>query len=206
MTRLAALTVLLAGAVYADGPRLFYSREFPGSVPPYISVSVTKSGDAEYREAVDDELPLKYKLSTTETEAVFALAEKLEYFKLKLESPAKVAFMGTKTFRFENGDQKGEAKFNYSENQFAQILQDWFERMCESAQHHIELERTVKYDRLGVMNALILLEGSFERERVVGATQFLPLLDRIIANENFMHAARSRASEIAEGIRSMQPK
>jgi len=49
--------------------------------------------------------------------------------------------MGTKTFRFVDGDQKSEAKFNFSEDLNAQHLQDWFERMAESAQHRIDLER-----------------------------------------------------------------
>ena len=139
-------------------------------------------------------------------EEIWGLAEKLDYFKHPVESPAKVAFMGTKTFRLENGAEKNEVKFNFSEIKEAQELQDWFERMAESAQNRIELERTSKYDRLGVVNALILLESALERDRIVAPEQFLPLLDRISNNENFMHTARARASEIAEGIRAMKPQ
>ena len=62
--------------------------------------------------------------------------------------------MGTKTFRYENGDQKTEVKFNYSEDLTAQALLDWFERMAESAEHRIDLERAAKYDQLGVVKAL----------------------------------------------------
>jgi hypothetical protein len=195
---------LLATGLSAGENRLFFSREFPGSTPPYIQVTLTKGGDAEYREAVDDDLPIKFKLDTDSVQEVYGLVEKLDSFKRPLESPAKVAFMGTKTFRLENGDQKTEVKYNYSESKDAQILQDWFERMAESAQLRIELERTAKYDRLGVVNALMLLESALERDRVVAPEQFLPLLDRIVANENFMHTARARASEIAEGIRAMK--
>jgi hypothetical protein len=82
------------------------------------------------------------------------------------------------------------------------MLQDWFERMAESAQRGIELERSVKYDRLGVVNALLQLQISMDKKRVVGAEQYLPMLDRVIKNESFMHTARERASEIAEAIRS----
>jgi hypothetical protein len=193
-----------AGGLFAADGRLFYSREFPGSTPAYIQVTLTKAGDAEYRESVDDDLPVKFKLDADSVTEVYGLAEKLGFFKHPLESPAKVAFMGTKTFRIEDGDKKTEVKFNYSESKDAQALQDWFERMAESAENRIELERTVKYDRLGVVNALMVLESALERDRVVAPEQFLPLLDRIIANENFMHTARARASEIAEGIRAMK--
>jgi hypothetical protein len=209
MKRLHILAIWLAvsaGCLLAADSHLFYSREFPGSTPAYLSVTVTKSGDAEYREAVDDDLPVKFKLDAESMQEIWGLAEKLGFFKHPVESPAKVAFMGTKTFRLENGTEKNEVKYNYTELKEAQALQDWFERMAESAQHRIELERTAKYDRLGVVNALTLLESALERDRIVAPEQFLPLLDRIIANENFMHAARARASEIAEGIRAMKPQ
>lgn len=193
---------LCAGSLLAgDAPRLFFSREFPGSVPPYIQVTVDKNGDAEYREAVDDELPLKFKLTDAETKTVFDLSDKLDHFKNPLEAPIKVAFMGTKTFRYIDGDQKSEVKFNYSAEPLAQNLLDWFEKMAESAQRRADLERAAKYDRLGVVKALLQLEVAMEHNRVVAPEQYLPILDRIIKNESYMHTARARASEIAEGIR-----
>ena len=197
------LILLFAGSLFAgDEPRLFYSRDFPGSTPAYIQVTLLKSGDADYREAKDDELPLKYKLSPADVEAIFALADKLDRFKRPLEAPVKVAFMGTKTFAWLDGDQKSEVKFNYSTDPAAQALQDWFERMAESAEHRIDLERAAKYDHLGVFKALTLLESAMERGRLVAPEQFLPLLDRVSKNENYMHTARARAAEIAEAIRA----
>jgi hypothetical protein len=193
--------VLLAG----DGPRLFYSRSFPGSVPPYFQVTLEQNGDVEYREAPDEDNPLKFHLAEADTREVLGLAEKLDYFKHPLESTLKVAFMGMKTFRYENGDGKSEVKFNFSEDPAARELVDWFERMAESALHRIELERTAKYDRLGVLKALLLLESAMDRKRLVGLDQYLPMLDRIAKNENYMHTARARAAEIAEAIRNPKP-
>jgi hypothetical protein len=194
-------SVLLAG----DGSRLVYSRSFPGSVPAFMQVILDKAGNAEYREAEDDELPVKFQLTAADTQAVFDLAGKLDYFKHPLESPLKVAFMGMKTFRYENGAEKSETKFNFSEDATARDLQDWFERMAESAEHHIDLDRAAKYDKLGVFKALSLLESALERKRLVGMDQFLPTLDRIAKNETYMHTARARAAEIAEAIRTPKP-
>jgi hypothetical protein len=200
------LILLFANVLFAgDGPRLFYSRSFPGSVPAYFEVKLAQNGDAEYREAPDEDNPLKFHLTEAETHAVFGLAEKLDYFKHPLESPVKVAFMGTKTFRYENGEGKNEVKFNYSEDLQARELMDWFERMGESAEHRIELERTAKYDRLGVLKSLLLLESAVDRNRLVGMDQYLPMLDRIAKNESYMHTARARAAEIAEAIRNPKP-
>ncbi len=195
-------SLLLAG----DDPTLFYSRDFPGSTPAYFQLTVQKSGDTDYREAKDDDLPLKFKLSAAEVQAVFDLADKLDHFKHPLEAPVKVAFMGTKTFAWDAAGQKTEVKFNYSVDPNAQALMDWFERMAESAEHRIDLERAAKYDHLGVFKALTLLESALERGRLVAAEQFLPILDRIAKNENYMHTARARAAEIAEAIRGAQPQ
>jgi hypothetical protein len=113
--------------------------------------------------------------------------------------------MGTKTFRYENSEGKNEVKFNFTEDPQARDLLDWFERMGESAEHRIELERTAKYDRLGVLKSLLLLESAMDRKRLVGMDQYLPMLDRIAKNESYMHTARARAAEIAEAIRNPKP-
>ncbi len=198
--------LLFASVVFAgDGPRLFYSRAFPGSIPAYLDVTVESNGDTAYREAVDDDLPSKFHLTEAEYKEVFALADKLDHFKHPLESPLKVAFMGTKTFRFEAGGEKTEVKFNYTEDLNAQALQDWFERMAESAQHRDNLERAAKYDHLGLVQAMNLLASAYERKRLVAVEQYLPILDRVAKNENFMHTARAMAAEMAEAIRKGQP-
>jgi hypothetical protein len=198
-----AASLAAAGpALAGDGPRLTYSKSFPGSMPAYVQITVDKAGQVEYREALEDDAPLKFKMTETETNEVFGLSEKLGYFKTPVESGLKVAFMGKKIFRYENGTEKHEVEFNYSEDVSAKALWEWFERMTESAQLRVELERTAKYDKLGVVKALTLLGSSLERKRLVGPEQYLPTLDRIIKNESYMHTARVRASEIAEAIRS----
>src|SRR5689334_8824689 len=76
------LILLLASSLYgADAPRLFYSKAFPGSVPAYVQVTLDKSGETEYREAKDDDNPLKFKLTEAEVNEVYGLAEKLDNFK-----------------------------------------------------------------------------------------------------------------------------
>jgi len=200
-----SLLLLFAGSLIAgpaDPPQLFYSKAFPGSTPAYVQVTVDPTGQVEYKEAPDDDLPLKFELTKSETAEVYGLAEKLDWFKHPVESGLKVAFMGTKTFRCETGGYKHEVQFNYSEDQSAKALWDWFEHMTESAQHRINLERTAKYDKLGVFKAVSQLAAAIEAKRVVGLEQYLPMLDRIVNNESYMHTARVRAAEIAEYIRA----
>lgn len=195
------LILAAAGAFAADAPRIVWSKSFPGSIPPFVQVTLDRAGNADYREAVDDDQPLKFKLTEAETAAVFDLADKVDHFKHPLESPLKVAFMGKKTFRWEDGAQKPEVTFNYTEDPSAQALLDWFEKMSESAQERIDLERSAKYDRLGVDKALRNLMSAMDRKRLVGLDQYLPMLDRIANNDSYMHTARMKAAELAEEIR-----
>jgi hypothetical protein len=192
----------LAAANAADVPRLYFSKSFPGSAPAYVAINVDKTGAGDYREEANDNQPVRFQLSETEVAGIFDLAAKLGYFDHPLESPLKVAFMGNKTFRFVDGVRKNEVKFNFSEDPAAQALADSFERISESEQLFTNLEVSAKYDRLGVMKALLLLESAYDRKRLVDTAQYLPLLDRIAKNESYMHQARMRAASLADEFRA----
>ncbi len=202
-----ALLPLAAAAILsaADLPKIVFSKSFPGSVPAYVAIAIDKQGRGEYKEAPEDENPLVFKLQPKETEEIFALSEKLGYFSRPLESGLKVAKTGVKTFRYENGAEKKEVQFNYSQDLEAQKLLDWFERISECQQLYINLERAAKFDKLGVNQALLHLQISHDRGRLVGAEQFLPLLDRVAKNETYMHMARERAASLADAIRNPKP-
>jgi hypothetical protein len=199
-----ALFLACAAAASAE-PRISYTKEFPGSSPAYIAITVERSGDVAYKESKDED-PLRCKLSGAETNEIFGLAEKLQYFSRPLESNLKVAKMGLKTFRFDDGGTSHEVKFNYSLDPDAQALTDWFERIAESEQSFIRLERTVKYEKLGVNEALLLLQISYEKSRLVAPEQFLPLLDRVAKNDSYLHMSRERSAALADRIRGKTPK
>ena len=193
-----AVLPLLAG----DAPRLFYSKSFPHSSPEYMEILIEHTGEVSYKEAADDNQPLKFQLAESDTKEMFDLAEKLVNFSHPLEAPVKVAFMGMKTFRFENGSEKKEVKFNYSEDADAHLLLDCFERIAETEQYLINLERAAKYDKLGVDRALLLIQSAFDHKRLVAPQQLLPMLDRIAKNETYMHMDRERAAGLGDAIRA----
>lgn len=197
----ASLVVLCVAGVCAPGPKLWFSRSFPGSAPAYLEITLDRSGSGQYKES-PDENPLLFQLGASEVSDIFAIAERLAWFTRPLESPLKVANMGMKTFRFEDGARRSEVKFNYSEDPDARLLLDWFERIAETEQNRITLEQTAKYDKLGVNRALLQLQASLERKRLVAPDQMLPMLDRIAKNETYLHMARLRAADLAEAIRS----
>lgn len=200
--RLAAFGILAAGLAFAQtGPRILYSKSFPGSVPPYAAITVEQGGAATYTESKDDD-PESFALESDVAGAIFDLAAKLDHFKRPLESGLKVANLGAKTFRWENGAENYETKFNYSLDENARALQDWFEKISESERAYLTLDRAVKHDRLGVHQAMLQLVSLWEQKRLVATAQMLPLLDRVAKNEAFINMARERAEWLAGTIRA----
>ena len=194
------LPVLLCALPLCADPLLFYSKSFPNSRPDYMEVRLTRDGLSEYRESPTED-PLRFKLTPADTEAFFALAEKLGHFSRPLESGLPVARMGEKTFRWEDGGKKTEVKFNWSTDLDAQALHENFEKICESGQYYYILERAVKYDRIGVYNVLLKLEAAWDRKRLMGVDLFIPLLDRVVKNDGYLNIARERAEKLAATFR-----
>ena len=199
-----ALLALIAPLAAADLPRIVFSKSFPVSKPEFVQITLERSGQARYQDSPQDEQPLLFRLTELEVNEIFALADKLDRFNRPLESNLKIAFMGTKTFSYVEGGKKTEAKFNYSLDLDAQAILDWFERMSESEMHRINLERTARFDRLGVNQVLLQLEAAWDRKRILAVDQFLPMLDRVAKNDVYLNIARERAAALAEVFRAAQ--
>jgi len=200
------LMVLASLPPAAAAPRIVYSKAFPGSVPPYVQIILERDGKAVYKEAPDDEQPLRFEMKKEDTDAIFTLAEKLEFFKRELESGLKVANMGMKTLRWEDGAAASETKFNFSQDADARTIVDWFEKMTETEQHLVALERAVRFDKLGTNKVLLKLQAAMERDRLTALGQFQPLLERIVKNASFLNLDRERAATLLDWIRDGKPK
>ena len=180
---------------------LTYTKSFPGSYPAWVEIAVDPAGQVVYKEDPKEELPIQFSATPEDHAMLQELAGKLDRFTRPLESPAKVAKMGMKTLRYEKDAERHEVQFNYSEDLDAHAMQDWFERVIETEQARADLERAARYEKLGVEKALLRVEVTWDKKRLIAPAQFLPVLDRIVKNESYMHMARSRAAGLAEHIR-----
>jgi hypothetical protein len=200
------LLVAVAGmAAAADVPRISYTKIFPGSDPAYMATTIDRNGAVTYRETKDED-PEMFQMEADAVKAIFDLADKLDHFKKPLESGLKVAKTGDKTFRWENGAEASEVKFNYSLDENAKTLQDWFERISESERALMLLRRNIRFDKLGVNDAVLRIDTAWTQKRLVGREQFLPLLDRVAKNETFINLARERAARLATTMRADSAK
>lgn len=199
--RVAALLCFASLMQGQNLPKIFYSKSFPGSTPAYVSIELTKDGKTIYKESPTDENPINFQLAPESADAIFALCDKLNHFNKPLESGLKVAFMGEKTLRYDDGSEKHEAKFNYTQDEDARTIAEWFERVTETQLHFFDLERSIRFDKLGVNKSLLQIEAAMERKRIIGPERFLPLLDRVAKNESYLHMARERAAMMADQLR-----
>jgi hypothetical protein len=201
--------LLLACACFAAGPeglpRLTFSKSFPGSLPAWEEITVPRTCAGQYKEDPKDDDPLKFQLPEADCSQMFSLADKLNHFSSPVESPLKVANMGMKTFRYEAAGEAraSEVKFNYTENPDAKALSEWFERIGDTERSLIVLENAVRFDKLGVQEAILRIEIIRDQKRLVAPEQFLPMLDRVAKNESFLHIARERAAALADSIRAL---
>jgi hypothetical protein len=191
--------LILCIPLCAGTPKVIFTRSFPGSTPAYLCIRVDRTGALQYKESPTDDQPLTAQLQDVDTAALFSMAEKLDYFKSPLESGLSVANTGKKTFRYENeAGTATESSFNYSINETARALLERFEQIGATERAYLELDRTIRYDKLGVNEALADIESLWLRKQLVAPQQFIPLLTRITTHESYMHLARERAARLRD--------
>jgi len=195
------LVLLTACAAFAE-PKVIYTKSFPGSVPAYVMISVQQDGAVSYNESTDKDNAENFKLEPAVVTSIFDYAQKMDHFKGTFESGLKVANMGAKTLRWEDGAESSEAKFNYSQDENAVKVVDVFEAIAESERTFIQLKRAIRFDKLGVNDALLRTHILYNAKRLMGTPQYLPLFDRIAKDETFLHIARERASVLSEALRA----
>lgn len=195
-----------SSALAAPGSGLFtYRRIFKSSAPEFIEIKIAESSGKstiEIRQLDEDPGSSPFEVSPTLKTKIFELVSQLNYFRgLDLDVHRKIANLGEKTFRWENGAESYEVKFNYTLNTAAtQLLQ-----ICEGLARQQELvellQRRMKYDRLGVNDALLQLESDLSKGVLPEPQSVLPLLDQIAGDPRFVEIARQRARALAERLR-----
>ena len=182
-----------------------YRRVFKSSVPEFIEIRIQENSTAatyEIRQLDEDGGATPFEIGPALRTKIFQLAAELHHFKgLDLDVHRKIANLGEKTFRWDAGTETSEVKFNYTLNSAAtQLLQ-----ICEGLARQQELiellQRRIKYDRLGVNDALLQFENDLSKSVLPEPERALPLLDQIAGDPRFVEIARQRSRALAERIR-----
>jgi hypothetical protein len=212
-----AASLLVAGAVDgaaaatsapvapAESAKLTFRRVFKSSSPEFIEIVVPEDGHPatyDIRQLDEDPSASPFEISAGLRAHMFELAAQLNHFQGQdLDVHRKIANLGEKTFRWEKGANVHEVKFNYTLNSAAAQLLQIFEGLARQQEHVMLLTRRMRYDRLGINDALLQFETDLNHKLLPEPQCALPMLDEIGNDARFVDIARQRARTLAERIR-----
>jgi hypothetical protein len=178
---------------------------FKSSSPEFIEIVVPEDGHPatyDIRQLDEDASALPFEISAGLRAHMFELAGQLNHFQGQdLDVHRKIANLGEKTFRWEKGASVHEVKFNYTLNSAAAQLLQIFEGLARQQEHVMLLTRRMRYDRLGINDALLQFETDLNHKLLPEPQCALPMLDEIGNDARFVDIARQRARTLAERIR-----
>jgi len=188
-----------------DDATITFRKVFKSSYPEFTEIKVAQSGAATYdiRQLSDAAAPQPAQISPALAARIFDLAGKLHDFQgLDLEMHHRIANLGQKTFTYQHGPETHSVTFNYTLNEPASQLLTIFEDLARQQTDLSDLQRTMRYDRLGVNDVLQQVQKDYENKLFPEPEQFLPALDQLAADTHFIDIARQRARTLAARIRA----
>ena len=198
--------ILSVPAIHADpgAATVTYRRVFKGSSPEFIEIKITEPGKATFdlRQLADDADPQSFEMGAPVRQKILELAADLKHFDITgLDIQKKIANLGQKTFQYERDSENHETSFNYTLNVPANQLMQIFEGLARQQGDLVQLVRSVKYDRLGVNDALRQFESDMDHRLLPEPERLLTVLDQIAADSHFVDIARTRSRALAQRIR-----
>ena len=230
--RFALMAVVLAGAAMlcaqdgaverpsipadATPPVVVFSQSWPEAMPPYYSVAVESTGRTTYYSTPKsansgDPYTMKFTMSPDAQQRVFDIAKQLNYFQGNYDfKKSKVAFTGTKTLSFQNGNEHHQTTYNWSDNMAVQQLTKLFQEISETVEIGRVISEKYRWDKLGMDAEMKKLEEASKDDRVAELQAIQPLLERISKDTSLMNITRRRAdtllAKIPPGARVGAPK
>ena len=202
---LAAFCFQCAQATPPRPATITYRRVFKGSMPEFIEIKVSEQGKCtfEIRQLEEEADAEPFEVGAAVRQKIFDLATELQNFAVTdLDVQKKIAYLGQKTFRYERGSEVHETSYNYTLNATANQLAQIFEGLARQQGDLVLLQQRVKYDRLGVNDALRQFESDMDHRLLPEPEQLLTVLDQIAGDSHFVEIARTRARALAERIRT----
>jgi hypothetical protein len=109
--------------------------------------------------------------------------------------------MGKKTFIYEDDSRRAEVSYNFTTNKAAEELRQLLENLARSRVLIAELQHRLVFDRLGLMESVRKLERQFNDGRLAEVEQFIPVLEKVVADSRLMELARTRARSLLRRFR-----
>jgi hypothetical protein len=205
---LPAVTLTLCAVAHAADPAtITFTLEFPASDPAHYSISVTNDGHGKYEcsakispESDDrEDYQAEFELSPAGRARVFDLAAQAHFFAGKVDSGnRKLAFTGSKTLTYKDGQRSTSANYNYSSLPPVQELTAFFQNLSATLEYGRHLAYFHRYQKLALDEELKRMEGQ-ARSNELGELQAVqPVLQQILDDASVLNVVRARAERLME--------
>lgn len=195
----------LAGRPIAPGATITFRKTFKTSYPEFVEIRLAGDGTGTYdiRDLDEEASPQPLEIGSALAQRVFTLAAKLRNFQdVDLDVHRRIANLGQKTFRYDKDGESHQVTFNYTIDDSATQLLNIFEGITREQLDLSNLQRVMRYDRLGINDCLAQVETDYNSKLLPEPERLLPTLDQVAGDDKVLDIARNRARVLAAKIRS----
>jgi len=182
-----------------------FSFDWPQGIPwQSYSIKVQLDGKSHFDGAPHgDELndtdlvEQDFTMSEVNRLKVFALAQKLNYFRGDFDSHLKhIAQTGKKTLQYQSPQVNGSTTFNWSKDADIEELAHFFQGVAQTIEYGRLLAFQYRFDKLGMDQRMKELEDLQSSHGVEELAIIAPILHKIADDPNLMNISRESAKRL----------
>jgi hypothetical protein len=198
-------------------PTVMFKFALEGGDPSQYAIIIESTGDAQYhsdgpiQEIVDYRTPsgapagdpfhMRFTVSKPTRDHLFALAEKLKYFRGDYDyKKGKIANTGVKTLVYADAKQHNETTYNWSQDERIEELTKLFQDISATMEHGRHLQYMYRHSKLGLDGELKSMEEAAHQNSLAEVQALVPILTTIAKDTTVMHIARSRAQRLLDKL------
>jgi hypothetical protein len=182
-----------------------FTIDFPESNPSHYSIAVDSAGHATYecRVKIEDNpeeqsYSADFEMSAGNRDRVFDWAKQAHYFSGKIDSGKNVAFTGSKTLTYRDGQLSNSARYNYSAVVPVQHLTALFQNVAATLEYGRRLAYYHQYQKLALDEELKRMQGQARNSELSEIESVAPVLSEIADDASVINMVRARAKELIQ--------
>jgi hypothetical protein len=196
----------VAHSVKASTPTITFTLDFPHSNPEHYSIAVDAGGHTRYEcsgkvaeDSEEETYHAEFEISARNRERIFDWAKQAQYFKGQVDSGnRKLAFTGTKTLSYQDGEKSNTSQYNYSHLEPVRQLTGFFQGMAGTLEYGRRLAYYHRYQKLALDDELKRMEAQAKNNELAELQGVAPVLQEIVGDPSVMNVVRARAQELIQ--------
>lgn len=182
-----------------------FTIDFPESNPSHYSIAVDSAGHASYECQVkiedspeEQSYKTEFEMSAGNRDRVFDWAKQAHYFSGKIDSGKNVAFTGSKTLTYQDGQLSNTARYNYSSVLAVQHLTALFQNVAATLEYGRRLAYYHQYQKLALDDELKRMEAQARNSELSEIDSVAPVLREIEEDTSVINMVRARAKDLIQ--------